>query len=241
MIFKIFRNEWKRSCILCVLGLAVCILASVVFGVAGLFGEDAFAARMAGVAFSFYNGASYAVPLVLLGLTVFISCYKYYRLAGIRERDIAAGELFSLFAWTAMFVLAELLCATLLDNLLFIDRDSARVLVGGQSFLLSLREHGAGRLLISPAIGVSVSVLFLMYASVRATAEAPRAAGVKVAAAVFAALVAAFYHIVLLTCAKECASVLDLSLVAVPGSLLPVEPYSGAIRLRIGTRCARPC
>lgn len=224
MILKIFRVEWRGRLLVGLLGLAVCAVAAVVFGVAGLFGSDAFAARMAEIGFGFFNGVSYAVPLLFVAQSVVIGFYKYYRLAGVREKQFLAGELFSVFVWTAMFLAAEMLAATAFDSICFIGRDAIRAQVGRSSFLLSLREHGAPRLLFAPSVGLSAALLLFIFDAARVTARRLRSAAGKIFAVFLFLLLCALVQVSVQYIAYLSARYVDLSLLAVPGGVLPVWP-----------------
>lgn len=223
MILKIFRTEWKRNLIPCAAALALCVLAAAVCGVVGLFGQDAFAARSAQVAFGFFNAVSYAVPLLLVVVALVCAAGRYYRLAGVKESTAALGALFGAFAWSAMFILAEILLATAFDFLCFIGRSPVRAQVQNAFFLLSLRAHGAERLLFAPSVGVSTALLFLACDAVRLTAVRTRTAGGKVAAVFFAAGLIAAYQIILLHFSFVFNSLCDASLLPVPDSVLPLH------------------
>ena len=174
MIFRIFRTEWKGNILVSWIGLAACAAAFAAFGAVGLSGSDAFAARMAEVGFYISVAASYVVPLLLLVRAVIGCNRRHYRLAGVKGSAIAAGEMFSVFAWAAMFILAEMLLATAFDYICFIGRGVVRAQVHAQCMLLSLRAHGALRLLFAPSVGVSMAVLLLVCEVVRVTAVRTR-------------------------------------------------------------------
>ena len=223
MIFKIFRTEWKNNLRISVLGLLACAAAFAAFGIAGAFGGDAFAARMAEVGFLFSVAVSYVVPLLLLVFAVAGCNRKYYRLAGVRGNVIAAGEMFSVFAWTAVFILAEILLTTAFDCLCFIGRDVVRSQVYAPCMILSLRAHGALRLLFAPSAGVSMAVLLLICDVIRVTAVRTRSLVGKIAAVIVAVYLIAWFQFVVLQLSAVFYSFSDASPLLMPDSVLPVQ------------------
>ena len=112
MIFKIFRTEYKPYLLVVSLCLAACTAVAAALGIAGLYGSDARAAELAGGAFTVFNAACNFMPLLLFILAAVGAGTKCLRTAGVKERDILLGRMFELFAWTAIFVLAEMLLVT---------------------------------------------------------------------------------------------------------------------------------
>lgn len=186
MIKKVFLTESGRMMKACGVALAATAALLLAFGLVSVGGARR-ALLCAEGAFGAGIVLSYAVPLLLLAFTFWKERYAYFRVAGVKDRDVCGGRLLTLFFSVTVFLAAEMLLVTLFDLLFFLGRQGLRVFVGQGMFLLSLRAHGAGRLLFSLSAAVALCLVYYGYDLVRCAAKAPRTAGGKVCAAVAAA------------------------------------------------------
>ena len=223
MIRKIFLTEWKGYALACGAGLIVCLLAAAGISLAGAGAADAARADHAEYAFQFLNAVSYAMPAVLLLMAIF-SFRRYYRLAGVTEEKIMQGALFNLFTWTTIFLAALMLFATFFDLIIFAGADAVRGQTSPQCMLLSLREHGAYRLLFAPSVAVTVSILYMIYDFVRVAVRRPKFLVFKVLIAVVCVLVLALYQYTVYCMAMVPGVLADAAWLVPPDSVLPVVP-----------------
>lgn len=224
MIFRIFRTEYKPYLLVVSLCLAACTAAAAALGIAGLYGSDARAAELAGSAFTVFNAACNFMPLLLFILAAVGTGTKCLRTAGVKERDILLGRMFGLFAWTAIFVLAEMLLVTAFDFACFAGRDAVRVQVWNGAFMLSLRARGAGRLLLAPSAAVGACLMLLCLFCLKAALK-PEKTWMKVFFFAVAAVFMTAYQLTAFGLADRLGIYLDASYLPAPGSVLPNNAF----------------
>lgn len=163
MIGEIFVTESKLHGFvsaalfaLAFLGALGCFIAAVCLPVSAGVGA-------AEIGFAVLNIFSYVGPLALFGVAVFQRRYGHYRMAGVRENTVFLGGLLAVCAWSAAFILAEMLAATALDACFLLTNASLRNRIAQRSFLLSLVAHGAPRLLFCLSVAFSVGILYFTY------------------------------------------------------------------------------
>lgn len=226
MIGKVFLTESGRMRKTGAAALALCAGAMLVCGLISV-GSAARAELCARIAFGITVVLSYAVPLFFLAYTFWNERYGYFRIAGVQDKDVCGGRLLALFVWTAAFLAAEMLLVTLFDALFFIGREQVRNVVPQGFFMLSLRAHGAERLLFAASAAVSMCLVYYCYDAVKCAVKRPTSYGGKTAAAVIAIALILLYQIAAFFFWQGSAAA-DLSLLASPDSVIPL--YFGAYR-----------
>ena len=146
------------------------------------------------IGFAVLNIFSYVGPLALFGVAIFQRRYGHYRMAGVRENTVFLGGLLAVCAWSAAFILAEMLAATALDACFLLTNASLRNRIAQRSFLLSLVAHGAPRLLFCLSVAASIGILYFTFDVLRTLARRTRGGtAVKIAAVFFGAVVCLAY------------------------------------------------
>ena len=163
MIKKVFVTESKLHGFVSAALFALALLVSLVCFIAAVCLPISAGVGAAEVGFAVLNAFSYVGPLALLGAAVFQRRYGHYRMAGVRENAVFWGSLLAVCAWSAAFILAEMLAATALDAAFFLWNPSLRNRIIQRAFLLSLIAHGAPRLLFCLSVAFSVGILYFTY------------------------------------------------------------------------------
>ena len=163
MIKKVFVTESKLHGFVSAALFALALLVSLVCFIAAVCLPVSAGVGAAEVGFAVLNAFSYIGPLALLGAAVFQRRYGHYRMAGVRENAVFWGSLLAVCAWSAAFILAEMLAATALDAAFFLWNPSLRNRIIQRAFLLSLIAHGAPRLLFCLSVAFSVGILYFTY------------------------------------------------------------------------------
>mgnify|MGYP006987512869 CR=1 FL=1 len=163
MIGKVFLNESKLHGFVSAALFALALLVSLICFIAAVCLPISAGVGAAEVGFAVLNAFSYVGPLALLGAAVFQRRYGHYRMAGVRENAVFWGSLLAVCAWSAAFILAEMLAATALDAGFFLTNASLRNRIIQRAFLLSLIAHGAPRLLFCLSVAFSVGILYFTY------------------------------------------------------------------------------
>ena len=175
------------------------------------------------IGFAVLNIFSYVGPLALLGAAVFQRRYGHYRMAGVRENAVFWGGLLAVCAWSAAFILAEMLAATALDACFFLTNASLRNRIAQRSFLLSLIAHGAPRLLFCLSVAASVGVLYFTFDVLRTLARRTRGGIAAKIAAVFCVLLVFAVFQLFIAGMMYISSAWDGSLLLSPDSVLPLS------------------
>ena len=224
MIRKIFLTERKEFALVLCAGLALCLFAAVGFSLAGIGATDAVRANHGETVFAVLNCFSYLIPLVYLAMAVF-SFRTYYRIAGVPEEKIIQGVIFNLFVWTTIALVAQMLFATLFDVLYFAGRDAVRGQANPQCMMLSLREHGAFRLLFAPSVAVTVTLLYVSYDLIRVAVRRPRPFLLKLTIGALLVIFLFLYHSMVYCAAVIPGTLADASWLVPPDSVLPISLY----------------
>ena len=222
MIGKIFRFESRRMWKLCVALLILCVLGVLGFALAAIGGRDARTADCAELAFSFLNGMSYAGPLALLLAVLVGERLSHYRMAGVKDSDAAAGRQLAVLVWVTVFMVGEILLATLFDALFFLNRTVVRNQVLQSAFLLSLRSHGGLRLLFAPSVGGTMTLLYFVYDLLRVTFKKPKRILSKLVLTAVLLVLISFIFLVLMVL-WEASLAFHPSFYGAPDSVLPLN------------------
>lgn len=230
MIGKIFVTESKLHGFvgaalfaLAFLGALGCFIAAVCLPVSAGVGA-------AEIGFAVLNIFSYVGPLALFGVAIFQRRYGHYRMAGVRENTVFLGGLLAVCAWSAAFILAEMLAATALDACFLLTNASLRNRIAQRSFLLSLVAHGAPRLLFCLSVAASIGILYFTFDVLRTLARRTRGGtAVKIAAVFFGAVVCLAY-LVGASLLMGMFSVWDAGLLLSPDSVLPLSYFKDFVK-----------
>lgn len=182
------------------------------------------------IGFAVLNIFSYVGPLALFGVAIFQRRYGHYRMAGVRENAVFWGSLFAVCAWSAAFILAEMLAATALDACFFLTNASLRNRIAQRSFLLSLIAHGAPRLLFCLSVAAAVGILYFTFDVLRTLARRTRGGAAAKIAAVFFGAVVCLAYLVSTSLLMGMFSVWDGSFLLSPDSVLPLSYFHDSVK-----------
>ena len=221
MIKNVFLTEFGR---MAKTGIAVFASAAALLLACGLIsiGGAERALLCAKVAFGIGIALSYAVPLFFLAYTFWNERYSYFRVAGVKDKDVCGGRLLALFVSTVAFLAAEIILCTLFDALFFLGRAGLRNFLPQSWFMLSLCSHGAWRLLFAPSAAVTVCLVYYCYDAVKCAVKLQKTAwGRTVMAVVAIAVILAFQFLAVYF--WQGSTYFDLNFLPFPDTALPLQ------------------